>query len=464
MIYFEKVIYMFNLKETEKILVECLNKAKIADKKKKNGFEDDGTFYRIKMPPFHSFPFNKEINQCISKSLEKIMADEPIKTNLPRNYIQEKIEDMLALVFNAPEDEQLIILHEQLSEFREAIKKKLNDEISDYKFILHVNKLNVQNELAIGNVNFYKLDEEKANEIKVEEIKKKSQFINWLTGGIGNFLNTGGTYAEVKTRGLQDYAYSLALYQIRLSLNIIKLFIHPMYCVFGLDGESMPPMHRKSILTYDNDEFFIRVELVGSGHEYFLDEESLEFMNNHGLIELNKILKKESKLSKYENNLLTGIYWFGESVSITADYEDIGDGRRSQSIDNLEFVNRGEKLLKLFTSLEAVLNFNNEEKITETIAERAALLIVDDYKTRIEIKRNIKKIYGDRSKMVHQGVTYVSELDLEDITVYTRAVLQKLIELKTEYNFSTSKELNDYIEILKLGTNDDLKSYFEQKS
>lgn len=138
------------------------------------------------------------------------------------------------------------------------------------------------------------------------EIKKKSQFINWLTGGIGNFLNTGGTYVEVKTRGLQDYAYSLALYQIRLSLNIIKLFIHPKYCVFGLDGESMNPMHRKSILTYDNGEFFIRVELVGSGHEYFLDEESLEFMNNHGLIELNKILKKESKLSEYENNLLTG--------------------------------------------------------------------------------------------------------------------------------------------------------------
>lgn len=461
MIYFEIVIYMFNLKETEKILVECLNKAKIADKKKKNGVEDDGTRYRIKIPPFHPFPFNKEINQCMSKSLEKIMADEPIKTNLPRNYIQEKIEDMLALVFNEPEDEQLIILREQLSKFREAIKKKLNDEISDYKFILHVNKLNVQNELAIGNVKFYKLDEEKANAINIDEIKKKSQFINSLTGGIANFLDTGGTYAEVKTRGLQDYAYSLALYQIRLSLNIIKLFIHPKYCVFGLDGESMNPMHRKSILTYD-DEFFIRVELVGSGHEYFLDEESLEFMNNYGLIELNKILKKESKLSEYENNLLTGIYWFGESVSITTDYKDIGDGRRSQSIDNLEFVNRGEKLLKLFTSLEAVLNFNNEEKITEAIAERAALLIVDDYKTRTEIKRNIKKIYGDRSKMVHQGVTYVSELDLEDITVYTRAVLQKLIELKTEHNFNTSKELNDYIELLKLGTNEDLKSYSEQ--
>lgn len=123
MIYFEKVIYMFNLKETEKILVECLNKAKIADKKKKNGVEDDGTRYRIKIPPFHPFPFNKEINQCMSKSLEKIMVDEPIKTNLPRNYIQEKIEDILALVFNEPEDEQLIILREQLSKFREAIKK-----------------------------------------------------------------------------------------------------------------------------------------------------------------------------------------------------------------------------------------------------------------------------------------------------------------------------------------------------
>ncbi len=128
----------------------------------------------------------------------------------------------------------------------------------------------------------------------------------------------------------------------------------------------------------------------------------------------------------------------------------MGEGKRTNIIENLEFVNQGERLLKLFTSLEAVLNFNNEEKITETIAERAAMIITDDYNIRIKIKKRIKDIYDDRSKMVHQGVTYASKCDLDCLTDYIREVLYKLIELKKERSFNNKEQLRAYIEEIKL--------------
>jgi hypothetical protein len=254
-------------------------------------------------------------------------------------------------------------------------------------------------------------------------------------GGTPNFSEKNGTYEEVNARGIQDYAYSLALYKIRLAINIIKLYIAPDYCNFGLDGETQVPIHRKSFLSYNDNGPRIRMELVGNIREYFLNKTSLKFMEENGLNELNKILKKDTKPSEYENKLLTGIYWFGEAVSvITPDNKkNVGDGKRNNIIENLEFFYKGEKLLKLFTALESVLIFSkNENNITENIAERASVLIGDNENNRAEIKRHIKNIYDYRSIVVHQGVTYVSNNDLSWLIICVRAVLYKLIELKRE--------------------------------
>lgn len=170
------------------------------------------------------------------------------------------------------------------------------------------------------------------------------------------------------------------------------------------------------------------MELVGGHPEYFLKEKTLEFMKEYGFDELNKILKKESKISKYEERLLTGIYWFGEAVSvITYDNKDLGDGKRANTIENFEFFYRGEKLLKLFIALESVLIFNNNEQITENIAERAAILIFEDYDSLIKLKKRIKRIYDYRNKTTPQGIIYVFKHDLSWITNCVRNILENIL-------------------------------------
>lgn len=436
---------MFDLNKTEQKLLNCLEAADIAAHENR-----DDTYFRIKLPPGYSFPVNKEINEHITDALDEISRSEPVKTNLPEKYIREEVENILMLVFNQPKDQRNNILNDYLTEFREIIKKKLKDEIKDYKFTLHVNRLLLEEDIVIGEVSFYKYDENKGNEINSDEIEKEYSFLRNMMGGPANFLKEGDTYAEVNATGVQDYAYSLALYKMRLALNIIKLFLRPDYCVFGLVGESLDLIYRTSVLVTDSKEPRLRRELVGGHPEYFLNKKVLDFMEEHGLNELNNILKKESKLTEYENRLLTGIYWYGEAVSVIASDEKVGDGKRTNSIENLEFFNRGEKLLKLFTALESVLIFSDTEQITQNIAERAAMIIAADYENRVNIKKRLIKIYNDRSKTVHQGLTYVSKNDLSWLTDCVRRVLFRLIELKTENEFDNKEELRNYIEKHKL--------------
>lgn len=436
---------MFDLKKSEKLLLKCLDAADVATQKK-----SDDTYFRIIIPPGYSFPVNKEINDQIMGALIEISRNEPVKTNLPEKYIREEVENILMVVFNQPKEQRRDLLNDNLTEFREIIKKKLKDEIKDYEFTLQVNRLLLEEDIVIGEVSFFKYNENKGNEINSDVIEKEYSFLRNMMGGPATFLKEGNTYAEVKATGVQDYAYSLALYKVRLALNIIKLFLRPDYCVFGLVGESLDLIYRTSVLVTDSKEPRLRRELVGGHPEYFLNKQVLDFMEEHGLNELNNILKKESKLTEYENRLLTGIYWYGEAVSVIASDEKVGDGKRTNSIENFEFFNRGEKLLKLFTALESVLIFSDKEQITQNIAERTAMIIAEDYENRLNIKKRLIKIYNDRSKTVHQGLTYVSKNDLSWLTDCVRGVLFRLIELKTENEFNNKEELRTYIEKHKL--------------
>jgi hypothetical protein len=105
------------------------------------------------------------------------MKNDPIKTNLPEKYIEEQIEDILFMVFNQPKTQRQELLHIELVEFRKMVKKKLKDEITDYQFTLHVNRLRIADDFNIGQVNFYKLDENKADKINADEVEKQHHFI-----------------------------------------------------------------------------------------------------------------------------------------------------------------------------------------------------------------------------------------------------------------------------------------------
>jgi hypothetical protein len=66
--------------------------------------------------------------------------------------------------------------------------------------------------------------------------------------------------------------------------------------------------------------------------------------------------------------------------------------------------NRDLRFLLLLVALEAVLNRSKDSPITEMMADIGALVGASSVDERLNLARNIKSAYGDRSKFVHQGL------------------------------------------------------------
>ncbi len=65
---------------------------------------------------------------------------------------------------------------------------------------------------------------------------------------------------------------------------------------------------------------------------------------------------------------------------------------------------RSERFLFFFTALEALLsNSDKTSPIVQTISRHAAVITSDDNSARIEDSKTIKKLYEDRSALVHAG-------------------------------------------------------------
>ena len=203
---------------------------------------------------------------------------------------------------------------------------------------------------------------------------------------------------------------------------------------YPTDKKSVNPLHEK----------------VGYLFEYELDKNRIKFMKKNGFDKLNKILKK-SKLNDFESKLLTSIYWFGEAMNlvISHDKSKIHEKRKGKH-DNLEYFKMGERYLKLFTSLECILIFNDSEPITNNISERSALLLVKKYTDRKKIKKDVKELYKIRSKIVHHGEVFVSKYDLAYLTNIVQALIITLIKMKDKHSIKTHQDLYEYLEKIKL--------------
>ncbi len=76
---------------------------------------------------------------------------------------------------------------------------------------------------------------------------------------------------------------------------------------------------------------------------------------------------------------------------------------------------RSERLLFFFTAIEALLSGDDKTApVTQTIARRAATILVDDPTHRLDIFRSITRQYETRSALVHGGRRNVSNLEAKD--------------------------------------------------
>ena len=211
----------------------------------------------------------------------------------------------------------------------------------------------------------------------------------------------------------------------------IKLFNTDLrLCNFGLTGHIIYPSVEK-FLVNENDNTLEMRQLIGSCWDYELTDKDYEFYLEIGLDNVIDLINSDN-LSEEEEKILIAIYWYGEAVSnFISEIKGRGDFKMFNDPDNLIYRNSADRLLKLFVALETLLLKDDEETIVNNISERASKLISDDLSYQKKIKKDIKKIYDNRSKFVHHGIPYIHRDDLNRLTNYVRIViLQKNKENK----------------------------------
>ncbi len=363
-----------------------------------------------------AIPRDAKVDKYISKILKETLKNDLISNNFKKEDIEENVviilEELSSFEISELNSEQFDKKYNvEIKKFKDKIENIAEKEFDYYDFTFIIENLSIEQNFSIGNVEFFTL----------QSIDKEKEKINENSF---DFYKLKCTYAKTTIFGTKEYAIVKAEFNIKIAINILKLFINPKFCNFNLQGFTNDLSYIKYVSQCKNKKTLSK----GRKRIYFSYDPEInsDFLNkyNKPLNFLSNIMKKEKRFD-FENKLINAIYWFGEAISTPVPkLRDFPENKRSNSNDNLDFFSRYEQLLKLIISLETAF-VTNEKNKSETISSKVADLIgKKDYKDTIE--SFLKTMYSTRSKIVHSGSDYISYDNLDDLIYYIRLALINL--------------------------------------
>lgn len=235
-------------------------------------------------------------------------------------------------------------------------------------------------------------------------------------------------FARVHAPGVRQKAYSYALSQARLVMDVLRAFCFPLNpeeadsWQVGIVGDTV---FAGSIPMLINKKR--QVALQGPSHIINLELRTrlLSKLESRQWEEISHLLQKSERSRRpMENKLLNGVRWLAEATM-----PDNYQTRFSKIAFALETLVGGEP------QKAEVLKARG---IADMLAERAAFIAGKDLNDRLTIASNIHKYYGMRSDIVHGGRKGISADDIDGFGTLVRrlavALLARLNELGNELN------------------------------
>jgi len=110
--------------------------------------------------------------------------------------------------------------------------------------------------------------------------------------------------------------------------------------------------------------------------------------------------------------------------------------------------NAASAFVKAATALEVLFSANEKGVITPSImaqiAESCAFLLGDTPAVAVEIERQVRRLYGVRSAVVHSGKDSVAEDDLNALIHICRTIIMVLLSDEEFAETDTIAKLADY--------------------
>lgn len=404
---------IFNLNVVKRCMKKAYNTMKAISKDKKINWE----IYNF----LSAYPINVDFSNHISDASLEILRNEDLRNSMTKNEVDTRLKRIVGQIYLENNDNVDNILENKLKDLEGDLVKFLASEILEYTFVFKIDYLTLDKDYyEFGNIVLFKYSE-----------KSPSYLLgyNWLTKY--EEFELGNTYCIVNSVGKKEYAEVLAKNKVSLLMAAIKLFGTDLrFCNFGLSGHIFYPTIEKFLINWKDNSLETK-KLIGRCWSYELKEEDYKFYLEIGFDNIIDLINSDN-LSEDEEKILIAIYWYGEAVSsFIGEIKGRGDSKSFNDPDNLIYRTSADRLLKLFIALETLLLKDSNEKIVNNISHRASKLISDDLNSQKEIKKDIIKIYDNRSKFVHHGIPYIHRDDLNRLTNYVRIViLQKNKENK----------------------------------
>ncbi|PJN50192.1 hypothetical protein PAEVO_52360 [Paenibacillus sp. GM2FR] len=163
--------------------------------------------------------------------------------------------------------------------------------------------------------------------------------------------------------------------------------------------------------------------------EFDIDPAFREDAKKYGVQKFSMFLDAFFNNSQTEigKSVMRSLVWFGES-----------------RIDH----DIASRFLKLMLAIECLLNTNDDAPITATLSERVAFVQGEKIDERLNLVKEMKRLYKIRSKITHHGST---EAGLEDLGVLEEVVSELIVIFLTnaKYDLENKAELNQMFERLK---------------
>jgi hypothetical protein len=204
-------------------------------------------------------------------------------------------------------------------------------------------------------------------------------------------LENATCYAKVKVTGDDYFVWDEAVRQVKKAIHILNLYLSSSrHQPYWASIRVARVIVNRTVPTDDSED-----DLIGSNHSFPRDGRSFELdwkakqlMSERGLKELNAHFdpKNNNEIAKRVRRAVT---WYGKAVDADSPEE--------------KFVNLAIALESLLIGDEGKGRYVTTGSITQTLRERVAFLLVDDFESRVQMSKMTRDLYGLRSGIVHGG-------------------------------------------------------------
>lgn len=362
---------------------------------------------------------------AFNNAVNEILKDDFFSANFTRKYVEDKIVmDFIINNYSSYLDGTL------------DIDARLSDEIQElrgfnerYQVIIPIGGIDFQRRgnLKVGNIEIGLFRKKDFSFRKLLTLSPVRTYLNGLEGQLVGTIDVAGEPLKAKEK---------ALYEVARALKLLRLYVRAFHVKstevqIRILSQLMLGPGGPSLVDYPNKRILYSGELPAGIVPLTINKKNLEKMRRFGFNEISSLLRKElHDISPFEREILLAINWYGTAVDMTDPV--------------LKFLNYAIVLEVLLSKQEK----DSDRTITDKLAESVAFLLGKKYENRVKIKRNIKRLYGVRSSIVHGGKDFVEDRELRLIEYVALRLIILLLRKKSQ--FQAKQELLDWVEKKRL--------------